>query len=133
MNYYENSVILTDKLTEEETRSAIERIKSVMQENGAQVLKVDEWGIRKLAYELEKRKKGFYVFFLLKAPATAIKKLEEFYKIFDPVMKFMVIKLEKAQIKAVEEALASTPAAAAQPAAAATPAAPVASPEEAKA
>ncbi|MDA8173880.1 MAG: 30S ribosomal protein S6 [Nitrospiraceae bacterium] len=128
MNYYENSVILTDKLTEEETRSAIERIKSVMQENGAQVLKVDEWGIRKLAFELEKRKKGFYAFFLLKAPATTIKKLEEFYKIFDPVMKFMVIKLEKAQIKVVEEALAAAPAAAPE----ATPAA-AASSEEAKA
>jgi small subunit ribosomal protein S6 len=105
LNYYENIVILSDTLPEEELRSAIERIKSVMTEAGAQILKADEWGNRKLAYEIEKRKKGFYILFYLKAPATLVKRLEEFYKVFDPVMKFMVIKLGPKETKALEASL----------------------------
>ncbi|MDA8169262.1 MAG: 30S ribosomal protein S6 [Nitrospiraceae bacterium] len=111
MNYYENSVILDETLSEEGLRQAIEKIKSVMQEAGAQVIKADEWGVRKLAYELNKHKKGFYVLFLFKAPSSAIKKLEELYKVFDPVMKFMVIKLEGKQVKAVEASLQAAAAA----------------------
>lgn len=113
MNYYENAVILSDTLPEEDLRSAIDKIKGVMQDAGGQVIKVDEWGIKKLAYELNRHKKGFYAFFLLKAPAEAIKRLEEFYKVYDPVIKFMVIRLEKNQIKAVEAALQSEAATAA--------------------
>lgn len=105
MNYYENAVIFSDTLPEEELRSAIEKIKGIILEAGGQMLKQDEWGMRKLAYEIEKRKKGFYVFYYFKAPATVVKRLEDFYKVFDPVMKFMVIKLGPKQSKALEASL----------------------------
>ncbi len=121
MNYYENTVILDDTLSEEDLRAAIEKIKGVMQDAGGQIVKTDEWGMKKLAYELNKHKRGFYVLYSLKAPSNAIQKLEEFYKIYDPVMKHMVIKLEKKQARALEASIQ----------AAAAPAAPVApAPEE---
>lgn len=132
MNYYENIVILDDTLPEEDLRAAIEKIKGVMQDAGGQIVKTDEWGMRKLAYELNKHKRGFYVLYNLKAPATAIQKLEEFYRIYDPVMKHMVIKLEKKQTRALEASIQAA-AAAAAPAPAAPAAAPVpaeAAPEE---
>ena len=116
MNYYENIVILDDTLAEADLRAAIEKIKGVMQDNGGQILKVDEWGIRKLAYELNKHKRGFYVLYNFKAPSDSIKKVEEFYKIYDPVMKHMVIKLGKKQTKALEASIQATAAAAAAPA-----------------
>ncbi|MDA8086186.1 MAG: 30S ribosomal protein S6 [Nitrospiraceae bacterium] len=127
MNYYENIVILDDTLPEEDLRAAIEKIKGVMQDAGGQIVKTDEWGMRKLAYELNKHKRGFYVLYNLKAPATAIQKLEEFYRIYDPVMKHMVIKLEKKQTRALEASIQAA-AAAAAPAAAPVPA--EAAPEE---
>lgn len=105
MNYYENAVIFSDTLPEEELRSAVEKVKGIITEAGGQMLKQDEWGMRKLAYEIEKRKKGFYVFYYFKGPSTAVKRLEEFYKIFDPVMKFMVIKLGPKQAKALDATL----------------------------
>lgn len=120
MNYYENAVILDDTLSEENLRATIEKIKGVMQENGGQIMKVDEWGLRKLAYELNKHKKGFYVFYSLKAPSEAVRKLEEFYKIYDPVIKYMVIKLAGKQAKALEASLQAA-AAAAAPVSAAAP------------
>ena len=134
MNYYENIVILDDTLSEEDLRAAIEKIKGVMQDAEGQIVKTDEWGIRKLAYELNKHKRGFYVLYCLKAPASAIQKLEEFYKIFDPALKHMVIKLEKKQIRALEAGIQAAAAAAAASVASAesvesvTPAVPV--PEE---
>jgi len=109
VNYYENVVIFSDTLPEEELRAAIERIKNVALEAGGQILKTDEWGMRKLAYEIEKRKKGFYVFYYLKGPATLVKRLEEFYKVFDPVKKFMVIKFGPKEIKALEASLQPVP------------------------
>ncbi len=129
MNYYENFVILDDTLSEEDLRAAIEKIKGVMQDNGGQIIKVEEWGVRKLAYELNKHKKGFYVLYNFKAPSEAILKIEEFYKIYDPVLKHMVIRLEKKQVRALE---ANMQAAAAPPAATPAPEAPAAEavPEE---
>ncbi len=123
MNYYENAVILDDTLPEENLRAAIEKVKNVMQEAGGQILKADEWGMRKLAYELNKHKKGFYVFYSLKAPSDAIHKLEEFYKIYDPVIKHMVVKLSGKQARALEAGLQAAAAAAAA-------AAPASAPEE---
>lgn len=109
MNYYENAVIFSDALPEEELRAAIEKIKTVIADSGGQILKTDEWGNRKLAYEIDKRKKGFYVFYYLKGPATLVKKLEELYKVFDPVMKFMVIKLGPKEVKALDASLQPVP------------------------
>ncbi|HYQ48024.1 MAG TPA: 30S ribosomal protein S6, partial [Thermodesulfovibrionales bacterium] len=75
-------------------------------------LKADLWGRRKLAYEIKKQQKGFYVLFVFKTPAGTIRKLEELYKVFDPVIKYMVIKLGSKQVKALEAALAAAQAAA---------------------
>ncbi len=113
MNYYENVVIFDDTLSEENLRAAIEKVKGVMQEAGGQILKADEWGMRKLAYELNKHKKGFYVFYSLKAPSDAVRKLEEFYKIYDAVIKYMVVKLSGKQARALEASLQAAAAAAA--------------------
>jgi small subunit ribosomal protein S6 len=128
VNYYENALILSDTLPEADLRSALERIKGVVQEAGGQIVKTDEWGVRKLAYEIDRHKRGFYIFLLFKAPATAVRRLEEFYKVFDPVMKYMVIKLGPKEIKAIERAIQASAAAAASAATAApaTPPAPAA-------
>ena len=112
VNYYENAVIFDDTLPEADLRAAMAKVKGVMEEAGGQILKVDEWGMRKLAYELNKRKKGFYVFYSLKAPSGAVHKLEEYYKIYDPVMKYMVIRLSVKQARALEAGLQAATAAA---------------------
>lgn len=101
VNIYENAVILNPSLNEEEVKSAIDKISDLIKNSGGRVLKIDSWGKRKLAYELNKQKMGFYVFFLFEAPSSLIKKIEDYFKVFDPVIKFMVIKLDKTQIAAL--------------------------------
>ncbi|MEW6676189.1 MAG: 30S ribosomal protein S6 [Nitrospirota bacterium] len=103
MNIYENIVILNASLTDEEIESSIAKIKDLITNSGGEVLKIDNWGRKKLAYEIKKQKKGFYVLLIYKTPTSTIKRLEEFYKVFDHVIKYMVIKLSMKQAQALEK------------------------------
>jgi small subunit ribosomal protein S6 len=108
MNIYENIVILNAAISDEEADAAINKIKELVTGQGGEVLKVEVWGRRKLSYEIKKQKKGLYVLFFYKTPSAAVRKLEEFYKIFDAVLKYMVIKLGAKQVRNLEKAEAVT-------------------------
>ncbi|NTU43399.1 MAG: 30S ribosomal protein S6 [Nitrospirales bacterium] len=98
MNIYENVVILNPSLSEDEVKAAVEKISSLITNNGGEVLKVDHWGKRRLAYELNKQKFGIYILFLFKAPSNVVGEIESYFKVYDPIIKFMVIKLTKKQL-----------------------------------
>ncbi|MEC4676232.1 MAG: 30S ribosomal protein S6 [Nitrospirota bacterium] len=117
MDIYENIVILNAELPDEEINTAISRISDVVVKAGGEILKTDLWGRKKLAYEINKHSKGYYVLLIFKTPPATIKKLEELYKVFDPVIKFMVVKLGPKQIKRLESVQAAAEAAAAEAAA----------------
>ncbi len=102
MNIYENIVILNAALPDEEINASLQKIKDLIVNSGGEVLKTDLWGRRKLAYEIKKQNKGMYTLLIFKTPPATVKKLEEFYKVFDPVIKYMVIKLGPKQIKHFE-------------------------------
>ena len=103
MNIYENIVIFNAAVTDEEADAAIAKIKELIAGNGGEVLKIDIWGRKKLAYEIKKQKKGLYVLLFYKTPPATLKKLEEFYKVLDAVLKFMIIKLSSKQIGDLEK------------------------------
>lgn len=121
MDIYENIIIFNASLSDEDIEAASGKIKDLIINSGGEILKVDVWGRRKLAYEIKKQNKGFYFLLFFKAPSPAIRKLEDYYKVFDPVMKYMVLKLGPKQIAA---ALPPAPAAAAAPAVSGEKAAP---------
>jgi small subunit ribosomal protein S6 len=104
MNIYENVVILDAAISDEEAETAISKIKDVITGQGGEVLKVDVWGRRKLAYEIKKQKKGLYVLLVYKTPSATVRKLEEFYKVYDAVLKYMVLKLGTRQVQDLEKA-----------------------------
>jgi len=101
VNFYETVVIINPSLNEDEFKAALDKLGEVIVKGGGEVLKIDNWGKRKLAYEMNKQKMGHYVMFIFKAPATAIRQLEAFFKVFDAIIKFMVIRLGKKQIAAL--------------------------------
>lgn len=101
MNIYENIVILNPSLNEEEVKASIAKICEIISSTNGEILKTDYWGKRKLAYEINKQKMGIYILLLFKAPPSTIKKIEDFFKVHDPIIKFMVIKLSKKQIEAI--------------------------------
>lgn len=104
MNVYESMIILNAAISDEDADAAIAKIKDVITGQGGEVLKVDVWGRRKLAYEIRKQKKGLYVLLFYKAPSSTVKKLEEFFKVFDTVLKYVVLKLGRKQIQSLEKA-----------------------------
>jgi len=89
MNKYEALFILNPTMEEEKRAEAIEKFKSIIATDG-EVLKVDEWGNRRLAYEIEKMKEGYYVLVDFKAGADLPMELERNFRITDSVMRFMV-------------------------------------------
>lgn len=103
MNIYENVLILNASLPDEEINSAVSKIKDIIINAGGEVLLSEMWGRRKLSYDIKKQNKGFYSLLIFKTPSLTIKKLEEFYKVFDPVIKYMVIKLDQKQVKHLEK------------------------------
>jgi len=109
VNIYENFVILNQALNEEEVKTAIEKISDLITSSGGEVLKADNWGKRRLAYQLNKQKAGIYVLFLFKAPSLTLKKLEDLFKVFDPVVKFIIIKLDVKQIAAIPKEVLGIP------------------------
>ena len=112
MNWYESMVIMNPALNDEEIKSAIDKVSEQITKSDGEVFKADNWGRRKLSYELNKQKMGIYIFYLFKAPSSTIGKIESFFKVFDPVLKFMVIRLGSKQIEALpKEVLGVTVAA----------------------
>ena len=110
MNIYENMVILNANISDEEADASITKIKELVTGEGGEVLKVDVWGRRKLSYEIKKQKKGLYVLLFYKTPSATIKKLEDFYKVTDSVLKYVVLKLGAKQVQSLEKASASASA-----------------------
>ena len=95
MRKYESVYILRPDFDEETIKSMVERFSNVVTEQGGEVVKVDEWGIRRLAYPIEKYREGYYVVMNFNAEADVPKELERVFKITDGVMRYMVIREEK--------------------------------------
>ncbi len=102
MNYYEKIIILDPNIDDSVVEEIIGKIKDVITKHDGEIFKVDNWGRRKLAYELNKQQKGNYTLLHFKAPPATIIAIEQLCKITDSVLKFMVIKLvKKKQIEAI--------------------------------
>ena len=95
MQQYESVIILTPLLSDEAAKETIEKFKSILAEGGAEIVAEDNWGLRKLAYPIQKKTTGFYHLTEFKAPGELIKKLELEYKRDERVMRFLTIALDK--------------------------------------
>ncbi|HEX9019886.1 MAG TPA: 30S ribosomal protein S6 [Nitrospirota bacterium] len=95
MQTYESIFIINPNLTDEETAAVIKKMQDVIAKQGGEMLKFEDWGKKKLSYEIKKHKRGHYAFFQFKAQPTAVSELERTYKLTDSVIKFLTIRLEK--------------------------------------
>ncbi len=95
MQQYETVIILTPLLSEEISKEAIAKFRSILTEGGAEIVHEDNWGLKKLAYPIEKKSTGYYHLIEFKAPGELISKLEVEYKRDERVMRFLTIRLDK--------------------------------------
>ena len=94
MNKYESVVIVNPNLEEESIKNLIKKFSDLINTDGT-VTSVEEMGKRKLAYEIQKQKEGFYIVIKFEAKPELIAELERVYRITDDIIKFITVKVEK--------------------------------------
>jgi len=101
MRRYEVVFVLVPTLTDDEISQTIEVFKGAAEEKGAKIVKVDEWGKRRLAYPIRKHTEGVYTFLVVEeAAAEAVSELERRFKVMDSVIRFMSIRVDLDQKRA---------------------------------
>lgn len=96
MKKYEIMFILSAELDEASRNAEIESLKNVLVSNGANVLEVNEWGVRELAYEIKAQKRGYYVVVTLEAADdAATREFDRVSKINTKVIRHLIVRLEK--------------------------------------
>ena len=95
MNHYETVFILTPVLSDAQMTEAVEKFTTFLSNNGAEIVNVENWGLRKLAYPIQKKEQGYYVLVNFEANPESIVELERVYKITDSVLKFITVRKDE--------------------------------------
>ncbi len=95
MNQYETVIVLTPLLSEEVAKEAIAKFTNILKDGGAEIIAEDNWGLRKLAYPIEKKANGFFHLTEYKAGGELVSKLELELKRDERVLRFLTVRLDR--------------------------------------
>jgi small subunit ribosomal protein S6 len=95
MNNYETVFILTPVLSDAQAKEAVDKFTGVLKANGATIVNEENWGLRKLAYPINKKSTGYYTLVEFDAEPETIKKLETAYRRDERVIRFLTFRLDK--------------------------------------
>ncbi|WP_200976222.1 30S ribosomal protein S6 [Echinicola sp. 20G] len=99
---YETVFILTPVLSDVQMKDTVDKFVNLLKEEGADIINVENWGLKKLAYPIEKKSTGFYVLVEFKSEPTLIKKFELEMRRDEKVMRFLTTALDKHAIAYAE-------------------------------
>ena len=94
MNKYELAVVVNAKIEDDARAEVIEKVKALVTRFGGNVTDVDEWGKKRLAYEIQKMKEGFYYFIHFESDSTTPSEIESRIRIMDNVIRYLCVKQE---------------------------------------
>ena len=94
MNKYELALVVNAKIEDEARNKVVEDVKSLVTRFGGTITDVEEWGKKKLAYEIQKMSEGFYYFILFDAESTAPGEIESRIRFMENVLRFLCVKQE---------------------------------------
>ncbi len=92
MNKYELAVVLSAKLEDEERAAALEKVKDTITRFGGNITDIDDWGKKKLAYEIQKMKEGYYYFVHFEADTACPAEVESRMRIMEPVLRYLCVR-----------------------------------------
>jgi len=108
MRRYETIIIIDPDLSAEEREPVLARVKDVIAQQDGYLAFIDDWGTRKLAYEIKKKARGYYVRFDFCGTGAVVDEIERFFRIDDRVLKYMTVLLDKiAEIEKIKEEVAA--------------------------
>ena len=94
MNKYELAVVVSAKVEDDVRAGVIEKVKELIARFGGNVTDVDEWGKKRLAYEIQKMKEGYYYFIHFESEADVPGEIEQRIRIMDNVLRYLCVKQE---------------------------------------
>jgi small subunit ribosomal protein S6 len=107
MRRYETIIIADPDLSAEQRDPLLQRVSDVVKQGDGYLALTDEWGARKLAYEIKKKNRGYYIRFDFCGTGAVVNEMERFFRIDDRVLKYMTVLLDKAaDIEKIKEEIA---------------------------
>ncbi|EGV34422.1 30S ribosomal protein S6 [Segatella oulorum] len=95
MNQYETVFILTPVLSDEQMKETVAKFRNLLTDNGAEILNEEAWGLKKMAYAIDKKSTGFYCLIEFKGEPTIVNTLETGYRRDERVIRYMTTRLDK--------------------------------------
>ena len=95
LNQYETVFITTPVLSESQMKETVDKFKKILTDNSAEIVHEENWGLRKLAYPIQKKSTGFYYMIEFRADGSLIEKIETEFKRDERIIRFLVVGLEK--------------------------------------
>jgi len=95
MKKYETIFILDPDLEDEKIQAAVEKLKGIVTQANGEILKVEDWGKRKLAYQVKKKSRGHYYLILFSGSPALLAELERNFRVMDAVIKFQSVRLDE--------------------------------------
>jgi small subunit ribosomal protein S6 len=102
-NAYESAVIINAALDDEQIENEVSRLKEYIVNLGGEIIEVDKWGRKRLAYMVNKSKIGYYAIYRFYAPSNIIAKLERSYILDDNILRFLTIQLDQDALEYFEK------------------------------
>jgi small subunit ribosomal protein S6 len=103
INQYETVFIATPVLSETQMKEAVDKFKAIIANNKGEIISEENWGLRKLAYPIQKKSTGFYYLIEFKSDGKLIQKLETEYRRDERIIRFMSIKMDKYAVEYSEK------------------------------
>jgi len=95
MPFYESVYIARQDISAQQVDALTETVKSIITDQGGSVVKVENWGLRTLAYRVKKNRKGHYVLMNIDAPAGAVTEMERQMRIHEDVLRYLTIRVDE--------------------------------------
>ena len=95
MNQYETVFILTPVLSDEQMKETVAKFRNLLTDNGAEILNEEAWGLKKMAYAIDKKSTGFYCLIEFKGEPTIVNTLETGYRRDERVIRYITTRLDK--------------------------------------
>lgn len=96
MNKYELAVIVSAKIEDDERAATVDKCKALIERFGGTITNVDEWGKKRLAYEIQKMREAFYYFIQFDAESTVPAEIESRIRIMDNVIRYLCVRQDEA-------------------------------------
>ena len=109
MPIYETMLVLDPEMSKEQVDGFVEKLKQFLGDRGAEVLKVEEWGLQTLAYEIKKKNKGYYLLLYINGDVALVAEMERTLRLMEEVLRYLTVKAEVGDMEVLQQGEAPEP------------------------